>query len=152
MSKKMVMPFFDQQGPIFTNYVLLAITVNAAYIVLGIFKKRLKQKRVVMAAAGQWFVRWNNAPVHIATFLYKWPAKHNIQVLSHHCYLPNIAHADFVLFPKVKDHLDDITLTQNTLKSTWNGTGHQDSQHQRVRRRRLPLIVRAKQKVYAYRR
>jgi hypothetical protein len=24
-----------------------------------------------------------------------------------------------VLFPKVKDHLDDITLTQDTLKSTW---------------------------------
>jgi hypothetical protein len=31
----------------------------------------------------------------------------------------NIAHADFFLFPKVKNHLDDITLTQDTLKSTW---------------------------------
>jgi hypothetical protein len=99
--------------------VLLAITVNAAYNVLGIFMKRLKQNRVVAAAAGQWFLRWNNAPVHIAAFLCKWPAKHNIQVLSHHCYSPNKAHADFVLFPKVKDHLDDITLTQDTLKSTW---------------------------------
>jgi hypothetical protein len=57
--------------------------------------------------------------VHIAAFLCKWPAKHIIQVLSHHRYSHNIANADFVLFPKVKDHLDDITLTQNTLKSTW---------------------------------
>jgi hypothetical protein len=39
MAKKMVMPFFDQQGVIFTNCVLLVITVNAAYIVLGIFMK-----------------------------------------------------------------------------------------------------------------
>jgi hypothetical protein len=45
--------------------------------------------------------------------------KHNIQVLSHHCYSPNITYADFVLFPTVKVHLDDITLTQDTLKSTW---------------------------------
>jgi hypothetical protein len=122
MAKKMVMPFFDQQGAIFTNCVLLTITVNAAYIVLAIFMKRLKQERVVVAAAGKWFLRWNNAPLHIAAFLSKWPAKHNIQVLSHHHYSPNIAHADFVLFPKVKDHLDDITLTQDTLKSTWERT------------------------------
>jgi hypothetical protein len=69
MAKKMVVPFFDQQGVIFTNCVLLAITVYAAYIVLCIFMKRLKQKRVVAVAAGQWFLRWNNSPVHIATFL-----------------------------------------------------------------------------------
>jgi hypothetical protein len=49
----MVMPFFDQQGAIFTYCVLLVITVNAAYIVLGIFMKQLKQKRVVVTAAGQ---------------------------------------------------------------------------------------------------
>jgi hypothetical protein len=119
MAKKMVMPFFDQQGVIFNNCVLLIITVNAAYIVLGIFMKQLKQKRVVAAAAGQWFLHWSNVPVHIAAFVCEWAAKHNIQVLSHHCYLPNISYADFVLFPKVKDHLDDITLTQRTLKSTW---------------------------------
>jgi hypothetical protein len=69
MAKKMVMPFFDQQGAIFTNCVLQVITVNDAYIVLGIFMKRLKQKRVVAAAAGQWFLCWNNAPVHIAAFV-----------------------------------------------------------------------------------
>jgi hypothetical protein len=51
--------------------VLLVITVNAAYIVLGIFMKRLKQKRVVAAAAGQWFLCWNNTTVHIATFVSK---------------------------------------------------------------------------------
>jgi hypothetical protein len=74
---------------------------------------------VVAATVGQWFLRWNNAPVHVAAFLCKWPAKHNFQVLSNHCYLPNIPYADFVLCPKVKDHLDDITLTQDILKSTW---------------------------------
>jgi hypothetical protein len=56
-------------GVIFTNCVLLVITVNAAYIVLGIFMKRLKQKRVVAAAAGQWFLCLNDAPVHIAAFM-----------------------------------------------------------------------------------
>jgi hypothetical protein len=69
MAKKMVMPFFDQHGAIFTKGVLLVITVNDAYIVLGIFMKRLKQKRVVAAATGQWFLCWNDAPVHIAAFV-----------------------------------------------------------------------------------
>jgi hypothetical protein len=36
MEKKMEMPFFDQQGVIFTNFVLLVITDHAACIVLGI--------------------------------------------------------------------------------------------------------------------
>jgi hypothetical protein len=71
-----------------------------------------------VAAAGQWFLRWNNGLVHIDAYVCEWPVKHNIQVLSHHRYSPNITYADFVLFPKVKDHLDDITLAQDTLKST----------------------------------
>jgi hypothetical protein len=49
--------------------VLLVITVNYAYIVLGIFMKRLKKKRVVAAAAGQWFLCWKDAPVHIVAFV-----------------------------------------------------------------------------------
>jgi hypothetical protein len=69
MAKKMVMPFFDQQGAIFTNFVLLVIIVNDAYFVLGIFMKGLKQKRVMAAGAGQWFLCWNDAPVHIAAFV-----------------------------------------------------------------------------------
>jgi hypothetical protein len=39
MAKKMVMPLFDQQGVIFTNCVLLVITVHAAFTVLGISVK-----------------------------------------------------------------------------------------------------------------
>jgi hypothetical protein len=105
MAKKMVIAFFDQQGAIFTNCVLLVITVNYTYIVLVIFMKQLKQKRVVAAAAGQWFLCWNEAQVHIASFFVLVAGK--------------AQHADFVLFSKVKDHLDNITLTQDTLKSTW---------------------------------
>jgi hypothetical protein len=118
MAKKMVMPFFDQQGVIFTNCVLLVITVNAAYIVLGIFMKRLKQKRGFGSSRTVVSVPDQCPSAHCRS-LCEWPAKHNIQVLSHHRYSPNIAYADFVLFSKVKDHLDDITLTQDTLKSTW---------------------------------
>jgi hypothetical protein len=74
---------------------------------------------MVVAAAGQWCLRWNNVPVHNAAFVCMWTAKHNIQVLSHHRYSPNITYAHFVLFPNVKNHLDDITQAQDTLKSTW---------------------------------
>jgi hypothetical protein len=36
-----------------------------------------------------------------------------------HCKLSNTATADFLLYPKVKEHLTDITLTQDTFMSTW---------------------------------
>jgi hypothetical protein len=69
MANKLVMPFFDQLGAIFTNFVLLVIIVNDTYIVLGIYMKQLKQKRVLASAAGQWFLCWNDAPVHIAALV-----------------------------------------------------------------------------------
>jgi [histone H3]-lysine36 N-dimethyltransferase SETMAR len=119
-TKQMVLAFFDQQGMIFTNYVPLGTTVNAAHIVkiLPIFVKQLKRKRAT-TAAGQWFLHWDNAPVHTAAVVHQWLIKHNIQVLPHPPYSPDLAPADFFLFPKVKEHLADITLTQDTLRSTW---------------------------------
>jgi DNA polymerase III sliding clamp (beta) subunit (PCNA family) len=46
-----------------------------------------------------------------------------IQLLPHHSYLPDLAPADFFLFRKVKE-LTGLHLTQESLKSAWEGVTH----------------------------
>jgi hypothetical protein len=42
-------------------------------------------------------------------------------VLPHSPYLPDLAPADFFLFRKVKEELAGLHLTQDSLKSAWEG-------------------------------
>jgi hypothetical protein len=68
MAKKMVMPFFDQQGAIFTSCVLLGHHCQCCLHCPGHLYEATEAEKVVAAAAGKWFLCWNNAPVHITAF------------------------------------------------------------------------------------
>ena len=41
-------------------------------------------------------------------------------MIQHPPYSPDLAPADFFLFPKVKEQLAGITLTQQSFRSTWD--------------------------------
>ena len=120
-SKVMVLAFFDQKGVVYTNYVPKGVTVNAAYIlkILPIFIKKLRLKRPTLADGG-WFLHWDNAPVHTAAAVRLWLEEHNVQVIPHPPYSPDLAPADFFLFPKVKELLAGQSLTVETVKLAWN--------------------------------
>ncbi len=102
--KHKVMAFFDSAGLIYTHIVPTGKAVNAAYIVkvLGLFMRRMRKKRPQMAEQGFVF-HWDNAPVHTAAVVADWFAARNIQRLEHSLYLPDLAPADFFLFPLVKE-------------------------------------------------
>jgi histone-lysine N-methyltransferase SETMAR len=121
-AKQMVLAFFDAKGIIYTNYVPRETTVNANYIVeaLGKFKKVFRQKRPIMPE-GQWFFHWDNALVHTAAVVRDWLAARQVQMIEHPPYSPDLAPADFFLFPKLKMQLAGLTLTQNTFENTWEG-------------------------------
>lgn len=121
-TKQMVLCFFDSKGLIYTNYVPRGTTVNANYIVeaLGRFMKIFKEKRPI-TAAGDWFLHWDNAPVHTAAVVQDWLAARGVQVIDHPPYSPDLAPADFFLFPKVKSVLAGKTLTAQTFKKEWEG-------------------------------
>jgi histone-lysine N-methyltransferase SETMAR len=82
-TKQMVLAFFDNKGLIYTNYVPRGTTVTARYIVdaLGKFLKIFKKKRPVMAAT-DWWLHWDNAPVHTATMVTDWMAARQIQLIQ----------------------------------------------------------------------
>jgi histone-lysine N-methyltransferase SETMAR len=121
-TKQMVLAFFNAKGLIYTNYVPKGATVNANYIVkaLGIFLKVLRKKRPVMAA-GEWFLHWDNAPVHTAATVTDWLAARRVKLIEHPPYSPDLAPADFFLFPKVKKELAGLTLTRESFKNDWEG-------------------------------
>jgi hypothetical protein len=65
-------------------------------------------------------------PVHTAAVVKNWLAAKQIQLLPHPPpppppYSPDLAPADFFLFRKVKEQLAGLNLTQESLKSTWEG-------------------------------
>jgi histone-lysine N-methyltransferase SETMAR len=121
-AKQMVLTFFDAKGLIYTYYVPRGTMVNATYIVeaLGSFMKILKKKRPGMAA-GEWFLHWDNAPVHTAATVTDWLVARRVTMLKHPPYSLDLAPADFFLFPKVKKELASFTLTSKTFKKEWKG-------------------------------
>jgi histone-lysine N-methyltransferase SETMAR len=121
-TKQMVLCFFDSKGLIYTNYVPRGTTVNANYIVeaLGKFMRIFKEKRPITAQQ-DWFLHWDNAPVHSAAVVQDWLAARGVQVIEHPPYSPDLAPADFFLFPKVKSVLAGKTLTTQTFKKEWEG-------------------------------
>ena len=121
-SKQMVLAFFDAKGLIYTNYVPRGTTVNANYIVgaLGKFFKVFRQKRPVMAEQ-EWFFDWDNALVHTAAVVRDWITAKGFVLLEHPPYSPDLAPADFFLFPKIKNQLAGRTLTQETFQKSWEG-------------------------------
>jgi hypothetical protein len=69
---------------IYTHIVPRGASINGAYTikVLGTFLEHFKKKRPPMAQQ-QWWVHWDNAPVHMTTSVKEWMAAKEIQVLEH---------------------------------------------------------------------
>ena len=121
-SKQMVLVFFDAKGVIYTNYVPRGETVNADYIkkALARFLVVFRQKRPIMSSQ-DWFFHWDNAPVHTAAVVQEFLVAKGVQLIPHPPYSPDLAPADFFLFPKVKSELAGRTLTAESFKTSWEG-------------------------------
>jgi len=66
----------------------------------------------------------DNTPSHNATIVKQFLAQRKVTVLDH---LPDLAPADYFLFPKVKGHLFDLILDiQKAVTSTLNTTAKDD--------------------------
>ncbi len=63
----------------------------------------------------------DNATVHAAATVQDYLAAKGIKTIRHPPYSPDLASADFFLFPKVKSELAGLSLTQGTFQKTWDG-------------------------------
>ncbi len=117
----MVLIFFDAKGVIYTNYVPKGETVNTEYIkkALARFLKVFMAKRPIMASQ-EWFLHWDNAPVHTAATVQYLEAK-GVKMLHHPPYSPDLAPVNFFLFPRVKTELAGLSMNQETFQKSWEG-------------------------------
>ena len=84
-----------------------------------------------MCESGTWFLLHVNAPSHNATIVKQFLTQRKVTVLDHPPYSPDLAPADYVLFPKVKYHLkgrlfDSISDIQKAVTSTLNTIAKDD--------------------------
>jgi len=78
-------------------------TVNAAFFVEVL--ERLRKRIVRPAIAKSWRLHHDNAPSHTAFRVTDHLAKHNIAMVPQPPYSPDVAPADFFLFPRLKTPL-----------------------------------------------
>ena len=64
---------------------------------------------------------WDNAPVHTAVTVRKFLEKKNLELLENPPYSPDLAPADYFLFPKLKASWQAPSWMQNLSRKT--GTG-----------------------------
>ncbi len=76
-----------------------------------------------IAEAG-WLLHMDNCSSHMAKITKEFIAAKSIRLINHPPYSPNLAPADFVLFPKAKKNIAGIPIIGNTVKKGWEGVCH----------------------------
>ena len=118
--KQMVFAFFDDSGSVYEHFASVGAKINSDYIieVLRKFMKVFHRKRPEMAA-GEWFLHWDNTPVHTSASVRGFLAARGIKTLLHPPYSPDLAPADFFLFPCIKRALAGTTIRSQSVQRAW---------------------------------
>jgi len=102
--KTTLIVFFGAEGVIHREFVPEGQKVNAEFYmgVLDQLLKRIRQVRTTKFQSSEWFLLHDNTPSHNAATVKKFLANRNVAVLHHPPYSPDLAPADYFLFPKFK--------------------------------------------------
>lgn len=133
--KVMHIVFFDSSGVLVNWPVPKGTTVNAAYYKWFLQEKlrpAIRKKRPGLMDRGIIF-HHDNAPVHTARLITDFLDTWNAEMLEHPRYSPDLAPADFCIFPKMKESLrgrrfespeDIVRAARASLQHLDDGTFH----------------------------
>jgi histone-lysine N-methyltransferase SETMAR len=104
-TKIMLIVFFDIRGIVHREFVPQGQTVNTKFYcdVLRRLRENIRRKRPKLWHARNWILRDDNAHCRRAVLVREFLA--NMLTLPHPPYSPDLAPADFFLFPKMKMQL-----------------------------------------------
>jgi transposase len=105
--KVMLVVFFDWQGVIHYEFVPRGQTVNnELYVaVLKHLREAVRRKRPQLWTNQSWVLHHDNAPAHLSFLVCNFLAKNEMTVVPQPPYSPDLAPANFFLFPKLKSSL-----------------------------------------------
>lgn len=122
--KVMLIAFFDCDGLIHHEFLPPNMTINGQFYteVLDRLRKRIRRVRPHFQQNGSWLLLHDNARPHIALPVRRFLAQHGVVEMQHPPYSPDLAPADFFLFPKLKNSLkgtrfQDVEAIKKTVTS-----------------------------------
>ena len=124
----MLVIFFDSTGIAHHEFTPKGQTINQEYYkcVLQSLREKVMKKRPALWKDRSWVLHHDTAPAHRAYSIMEFLTKFNIPVLPQPPYSPDIAPADFYLFPKLKfslkgkrfDSIEDIQANTASVLNT----------------------------------
>ena len=105
--KVMLVVFFDLHGVIHYEFVPRGQTVSQEFYAAGLklLREAVRRKRPQLWTNQSWVLHHDNAPAHSSFFVRNFLAKNEATVVPQPPYSPDLAPADFFLFPKLKSTL-----------------------------------------------
>ena len=96
--------FFDWKGIVHHEFVPSGLIVNKQLYqeVLAHLRHAVRWKRTELWENQTWMLHHDNALDHASLLIRSYLAKHQTSVVPHPPYSPDLAPADFFLFPKLK--------------------------------------------------
>jgi [histone H3]-lysine36 N-dimethyltransferase SETMAR len=99
--KTMLIAFFDAKGLIHHEFVPEGQTITGNFYV-KVMARLAGRMRRVRPQCHDWVLLHDNAPAHSSAVVSQFLAKRGVAVLPHPPYSPDLAPADYFLFPKIK--------------------------------------------------
>jgi len=105
--KVLLVVFFDWKGIVHHEFVPRGQMVNRQLYqeVLAHLGGAVRRKMPELWENQTWMLHHDNAPAHASLLICSYLAKHQTSVVPHPPYSPDLAPADFFLFPKLKTTL-----------------------------------------------
>lgn len=102
--KVMLTVFFDCRGVVHSEFLPEGQTVNKEYYleVMRRLREKIRLKRPDLWKNNSWILHHDNAPAHRSTIVQEFLAKNSTTVIDQAPYSPDMAPADFFLFPRLK--------------------------------------------------
>ena len=103
----MLVEIFDWKGTVHHEFVPHGQMVNKQLYeeVLACLRDAVCRKRPELWENQTWILPHDNAPVHVSLLIRSYLAKHQTSVVPHPPCSPDLASAEFFLFPKLKTTL-----------------------------------------------
>ena len=102
--KTLLFTFFDSKGIIHKEFFPAGQTINSAFHQAGLNRlvQRIRRVRPELHRTVKWMLLHDKVPAHSAIRVRQFLAQKMVAVLDHLSYSPDLATADFFLFPRLK--------------------------------------------------
>ena len=115
----MVLSFFDHRGLIFQRFAALGTSVYGNFIIESLKKFLTAKEKKRPDLGDSWRLDWDNVPVHTSRVVHSFLEEKANEGVPHPPWSPDLAPADYFLFPTIKKELGGVSISGDSVKVEW---------------------------------